>query len=229
LRIIVRIHTIVYGLDTISILKRQYSSVWNMPDNRLGPAEWVDAGLKALAKSGFSALKADTLANSLGVSRGSFYWHFADVSAFHAAILRRWREIALENIVAEIEGAADDRLEALFHRAFAAGAGIERAVRAWATADARARAAVEAVDAERVRYLRKWLIEAGVHPSAAETRARIVNWCYLGFALSSNKLDRDSLQQVIGDLSQLARLKSGQLPDEAPAPGAATRTSRRQV
>jgi AcrR family transcriptional regulator len=129
----------VYGLDTISILQRQYSSVWNMPDNRLGPAQWVNAGLRALAKSGFSALKADTLANSLGVSRGSFYWHFADVSAFHAAILRRWREIALENIIAELEGTADGRLEALIDRAFAAGSGIERAVRAWATADARAR------------------------------------------------------------------------------------------
>ena len=199
-----------------------------MPDNRLGPAEWVNAGLKALAKSGFSALKADTLANRLGISRGSFYWHFADVSAFHAAILRRWREIALENIIDEIEGAADDRLEALLDRAFAGDTGVERAVRAWATADTRARAAVEAVDVERIGYLRKLLIEAGVHPSAAGTRARIMNWCYLGFALSSNKLNHDSLKQVIRELSQLARLKVGQLPEDARAPRAATRRLRRQ-
>jgi AcrR family transcriptional regulator len=219
----------VYGLDTISILQRQYSSVWNMPDNRLGPAQWVNAGLRALAKSGFSALKADTLANSLGVSRGSFYWHFADVSAFHAAILRRWREIALENIIAELEGTADGRLEALIDRAFAAGSGIERAVRAWATADARARAAVDAVDVERIRYLRKMLIEAGVQPSVAGPRARIMNWCYLGFALSSNKLDDDALQHIIRDLIQLARLKVGQSSDDACAPRAATRAVRRRA
>jgi len=200
-----------------------------MPVNRLGPAEWVNAGLKALAKSGFSALKADTLANRLGISRGSFYWHFADVSAFHAAILRRWREVALENIIKQLEGTADDRLEALIYRAFAAGSGIERAVRAWATADARARAAVEAVDAERIRYLRKLLIEAGVHPSVARPRARIMNWCYLGFALSSNKLDRDSLQHVIRDLLQLARLNPERLPDAALAPRAAKRTLRRRA
>jgi AcrR family transcriptional regulator len=199
-----------------------------MHDNRLGSAEWVDAGLKALAKSGFSALKADTLANGLGVSRGSFYWHFADVSAFHAAVLRRWREVASENIIAELERAADDRLEVLIDRAFAAGSGVERAVRAWATADARARAAVEAVDVERIRYLRKLLIDAGIHPSVAGPRARIMNWCYLGFALSSNKLDRDALQHVIWDLLQLARLKVGQFPDAARAPRPA-RTSRRQA
>ena len=161
-----------------------------MADKRLGPAEWVNAGLKALAKSGFSVLKADTLANRLGISRGSFYWHFADVSAFHTAILRRWRKIALENIIEELDSTTDDRLETLIRRAFAGGSGIERAVRAWATADGRARAAVEAVDAERIRYLRKLLIDAGVHPSVAGPRARIINWTYLGFALSSNKLDQ---------------------------------------
>jgi AcrR family transcriptional regulator len=219
----------VYGLDIIPIPERQYSSVWKMRDKRLGPAEWVNAGLKALAKSGFSVLKADTLANRLGISRGSFYWHFADVSAFHAAILRRWRKIALENIITELDSTTDDRLETLMRRAFAGGSGIERAVRAWATADGRARAAVEAVDAERIRYLRKLLIDAGVHPSVAGPRARIMNWTYLGFALSSDKLDHDSLKYVIRDLSQFAHLKLGQFPEDAGAPRTAKRTSGRQA
>ncbi len=200
-----------------------------MADNRLKPAEWVNAGLKALAKSGFSALKADTLANRLGISRGSFYWHFADVAAFHAAILRRWREIALENIIDEIEEAADDRLEALASRAFSRDTGIERAVRAWATADGGARAAVEAVDAERVRYLRKLLIDAGIPSNVAGTRARMINWCYLGFALSSNKLDQHILKQVVGDLSQLARAKPAQIGEEVREPRTAVQTARRKA
>jgi AcrR family transcriptional regulator len=176
-----------------------------MADNRLGPEEWVRAGLKALAKSGASALKADSVANSLGVSRGSFYWHFADVSAFHAAVLQRWRKVMLENIIEELEGSAEDRLEILMYRAFAGGSEIERAVRAWATTDGQARAAVDAVDVERIRYLRRLLIEAGIPRNAADARARIMNWCYLGFTLSSNKLDQDSVKNVIRDLTQLAR------------------------
>src|SRR5258707_14404145 len=159
-----------------------------MIDNRLGPAEWVKAGLKALAKSGFSALKADTLAHRLGVSRGSFYWHFTDVPAFHAALLRRWREIALENIIEEIEGTPDDRLEALLYRAFAGGPGIERAVRAWATADARARAAVEAGGVGRVRYFCKLLIDAGISAQPAQGRAPILKWRDLPVVPSSEKI-----------------------------------------
>jgi len=175
-----------------------------MADARLGPEEWVRAGLKALAKSGASALKADTLAIGLGVSRGSFYWHFADVPAFHAAVLRRWREVALENIVAEIE-ASSDPLEALLHRAFAGGSGVESAVRAWATADGQARKAVEAIDAERIRYLQKLLVDAGVAPDIAAMRARVMNWTYLGFAISSSRLEGDSLKRMIRELSTLFR------------------------
>jgi len=175
-----------------------------MADTRLGPEEWVRAGLKALAKSGAAGLKADTLATGLGVSRGSFYWHFADVPAFHAAVLKRWREVALENIIAEIETTSDP-LEALLHRAFAGGSGVESAVRAWATADAQARKAVEAVDTERIRYLQKLLVDAGIAPDVAAMRARVMNWTYLGFAISSSKLEGDSLKQMIRELSNLFR------------------------
>ncbi len=198
-----------------------------MPTSRLGPTEWVNAGLKALARFGYAALKADTLANRLRVSRGSFYWHFAHVSAFHAAILRRWREIALANIIDHIDSAADDRLEALLTRAFSASSEMERAVRAWATFDAQAKSAVEAVDAERIGYLRKLLVDAGIPPKAAETRARIMNWAYLGFTLSSNTLDDASLKGVVGDLSQLAHLKPQPFSEETRRPQAVPRTRRR--
>lgn len=175
-----------------------------MADSRLGPEEWVRAGLKALAKSGASALKADKLAASLGVSRGSFYWHFADVPTFHAAVLKRWREVALENIIRDIETTSDP-FEALLRRAFTGNSGIESAVRAWATADAQARKAVEAVDAERIRYLQKLLTDAGIAGDVAEMRARAMNWTYLGYVISTSKVDGDSLKRLIQELSALFR------------------------
>jgi AcrR family transcriptional regulator len=175
-----------------------------VPSDRLSSAEWVNAGLRALARAGFTALKADTLAKTLGVSRGSFYWHFADVQAFHAAVLARWREVALDTVVAELEGSAVNRLEALIKRAFSTKSNLENAIRAWAFADAEARAAVDAVDAERVRYLEKLLIEAGIEPARAHMRARILNWAYLGSSLSSVRLETDELRACIDDLLALA-------------------------
>ena len=178
-----------------------------MPGNRLGPTEWVNAGLKALAKYGFPALKADTLANRLRISRGSFYWHFAHVSAFHAAILSRWREIVLSNILEKIEGATEGRLETALYRAFSTDPETERAVRAWATFDEQANSAAEAVDAERIRHLQELLVNAGVPPAAAKSHAYIMNWAYVGFALSSAHLEDAALRGFVRDLSQLVRTK----------------------
>src|SRR4051794_10269861 len=86
---------------------RQYTSVWSIcrrgkMTDQLSAKDWLDQGLRTLAASGFTALKAEPLAKAMGVSRGSFYWHFTDLSAFHSALLNHWREIAAEQIIADL-------------------------------------------------------------------------------------------------------------------------------
>jgi hypothetical protein len=62
---------------------------------------------------------------------------------------------------------------------------------------------VRSVDAERVAYMRKMLIEEGVTPAAAKARANIMNWTYLGFALSSGKT-HPKLDDVVTELVAFA-------------------------
>lgn len=75
--------------------------------DQLSAQDWLDRGLKALAAKGAGALKAESLAKSMGVSRGSFYWHFADIAAFRTAILAHWREVSAERVIADLEAAAE--------------------------------------------------------------------------------------------------------------------------
>ena len=123
--------------------------------DQLSAKDWVDEGLKALASRGFTALKAEPLAKALRVSRGSFYWHFADIAAFHAAILARWHEVAAEQIIANVEAASKDEnpLALLLRRVFGERLTLERAVRTWASVDPAARAAVHAIDRRRLSYV----------------------------------------------------------------------------
>jgi len=88
--------------------------------DQLSAKDWLDQGLKTLARDGFTALKAEPLAKAMGVSRGSFYWHFADIGAFHAAILKQWREVAAEQIIANVEAASnhENPLTLLLRRVF---------------------------------------------------------------------------------------------------------------
>jgi AcrR family transcriptional regulator len=174
--------------------------------DQLSAQDWVDQGLKTLAKNGFTALKAEPLAKALGVSRGSFYWHFADISAFHAAILAHWREIAAEQIIAGVEAASseEDPLAVLLRRVFSERLVLESAVRTWASVDPVARAAVQAIDRRRLGYIEGLLTKSGLAANTARARAQILYWAFLGFAQSDQKLPRAQQAAMLDEMLRIA-------------------------
>jgi AcrR family transcriptional regulator len=177
----------------------------NMAD-QLSAKDWLDQGLKALAQHGVTALKAEPLAKAMGVSRGSFYWHFADVEAFHAAILKHWHEVAVERIIADVEAAAgnDNPLQLLLRRVFGERLALENAVRSWATVDPAARAAVQAIDRRRLSYVENLLRTAGLSTEMARARAQILYWAFLGFALSDQALPRARHAALLDEMLRMA-------------------------
>ena len=58
----------------------------------LTAADWAEAALQLIAEKGLGALTVDALAARLGVTKGSFYWHFAGRADLLAAALARWEE-----------------------------------------------------------------------------------------------------------------------------------------
>jgi AcrR family transcriptional regulator len=172
--------------------------------HQLSAQDWVDQGLKALARSGFTALKAEPLAKALSVSRGSFYWHFADLGAFHAAVLKRWREIAAERIIADVEAEGEgEPLRALLRRTFGARLELERAVHNWAAFEPAAQAAVRAIDRRRLDYIEGLLEKRGLAPAVAKARAQILYWTFLGFALSGAQLLQAREAALFDELLQM--------------------------
>jgi AcrR family transcriptional regulator len=177
-----------------------------MMTDQLSAKDWLDQGLRTLATSGFTALKAEPLAKAMGVSRGSFYWHFADVDAFHAAVLKHWHEVAVERIIAGLEALPPDQspIEQLLHRSFSRKPALEGAIRSWATHDSGARAAVQAVDRRRLSYVESLLAASGLSASIARSRAQILYWAFLGFALSERPLPRARQAAVLDELVRIA-------------------------
>jgi AcrR family transcriptional regulator len=173
---------------------------------QLSARNWLDQGLRALAQDGFTALKAESLAKAMGVSRGSFYWHFADIGAFHAAILAHWRDVAAEQIIANVEASAkdDNPLAVLLRQAFGGKLVLENAVRTWAALDPLARAAVQAIDRRRLSYVESLLKASGLPDDVARARAQILYWAFLGFALSDKPLPRTRQAAVLDELLRIA-------------------------
>ena len=81
---------------------------------RLGRDDWLDAAFDAVVDGGFDQLRVVALAQTLGVTRGSFYWHFADHADLVKVLLARWqqREIA-EGLRIQAESSDDPQADLL--------------------------------------------------------------------------------------------------------------------
>lgn len=134
---------------------------------RLGKADWLDAGLAALAAEGPAALRAEALARQLNTTKGSFYWHFQDVPAFQAAVLAAWAEALIARLPTATATPPTTALRALA-QGLAAPEGTspaeqaERAIRAMALSDTAAAQAVAQVDRARHASISAFLAQIGV-------------------------------------------------------------------
>lgn len=173
---------------------------------RLTRTNWLNHGLKTLTTSGAGALKAEPLAKSLNVSRGSFYWHFKDIQQFHQELLAKFEVDNTARIIVEIDqaGPDQDRLKMLLHRAMGAPNGLERAIRGWATENTGAAKTMAAVDKARLKYLSDLLRQAGLPTIHAIARAKFIYWAYIGQVMSDRqprRLKKEALD-AIADLMQ---------------------------
>ena len=119
---------------------------------------WVGAALQALAAGGPDAVRVEALAVDLGVSKGGFYWHFADRQALLEEMLDTWEKGWTEDLIARVEsqpGGPRAKLQRLFELTSSPeGLGVELAVRDWSRRDGGVAERLRRVDNRRIGYLR---------------------------------------------------------------------------
>jgi AcrR family transcriptional regulator len=145
----------------------------------LTPEAWIEAATEVLVDQGIDHVRVDVLATELGVTRGSFYWHFRDREDLLRRVLQAWRERATVALTRRLESARPDPGEQLRDaaslpfrgRAAAKAARIELAIRAWARRDEMAREAVDEADAARLAHHERIFGALGFAGEEARCRA----------------------------------------------------------
>ncbi|WP_371170337.1 TetR/AcrR family transcriptional regulator [Aliiroseovarius sp. 2305UL8-7] len=163
---------------------------------RLSAEDWLFAGFRALAAKGPDALKAESLARELGTTKGSFYWHFKDISDFHLQMLSLWEIQSVDAITQELSQESDPvkRLYRLGDVSSQSspqygGDAAEPAIRSWAYGHAQVAEAVQRVDAKRIAYLEQILSELDLtNPDFA----RIIYGGYIGMGTLSATDERSN-------------------------------------
>src|SRR5581483_3274028 len=112
-----------------------------MTTQRLSVDDWVEAALHVMAIDGIAGVKIQRLCEHLGVTKGSFYWHFSDLDSFLDAIAERWsRADGMLNDDIDPKGALNGAVSTFLDRRLGR---LERAMRDWSRNDERARAAIK--------------------------------------------------------------------------------------
>ncbi|MFK7875321.1 MAG: TetR/AcrR family transcriptional regulator [Paracoccaceae bacterium] len=135
---------------------------------RKTPQTWIDAGLKALQTHGPDGLRAETLARDLGATKGSFYWHFKDVPAFHDTILAQWSDAMFARMTDAL-AKGDTPVTQLRNLSQMRPSKLDIAIRAWATFDKRANKTVKAMDTKCIKIIADLLNQLDApHPEFPE-------------------------------------------------------------
>ena len=151
--------------------------------------DWIKAAFGLLAKAGPKAIRVDHLCRELGVTKGSFYWHFTDLAALRAAMAAQWRREATGDVIAAMTSAELSPRELyirLFNHVLArharnpGGPVTEAAMRHWAAGDAAVQAAVREAEAERLAFLTLQMRGAGLAGPEARSRAAFISASLIG-------------------------------------------------
>ena len=149
----------------------------------LTAADWAEAALQLIAEKGLSALTVNTLAERLGVTKGSFYWHFGSRSELLAAALQQWEERSTTDAMRGLDAVGDRRrrLELMLEAASRPPRSRSLyAALAEAAEDPTVRSALNRVASARITYLEHCYAGLGLTPRRARACAVLAYASYRG-------------------------------------------------
>lgn len=165
---------------------------------RLSADDWAREALEQIAEQGVASVAVEPLARRLGVTKGSFYWHFPSRDALLQAALERWESAEQELVFGSLEQVADprERLRALFRLvAHEVKSHVIYSELLKALDHPAVSPVIGRVSQRRLDYLTASFRQAGLSRTAAQHRARLAYAAYVGFLQLSLQLPHPRLQQ----------------------------------
>ena len=145
---------------------------------RLGREDWIRGALELLSTAGVEQVKIVPLATRLGVTSGSFYWHFANRGQLYDALLEYWEQEMTDKAIEQakqFDGPPKDRILLLMEQVMATGmAKYDLAIWHWAQADTKVETLFQRTLEKRFAFAAWMFKQAGFSKVQAETRGRMM-------------------------------------------------------
>jgi AcrR family transcriptional regulator len=140
--------------------------------------DWIEAAIGQMTLTSVEQTRVETLARDLGVSKGSFYWHFKTRDELLACVLERWKQSSTLDVQSELDSVLDPvsrlllyMLVPLSSRRAQKTAELEHVIIGWARHSVIARRALVDVERGRVLHLAGIFVEIGCRQPEAYASA----------------------------------------------------------
>jgi AcrR family transcriptional regulator len=192
----------LYVYSKNSILLGMDERMKRKDSGRLSREQWLALALDVLARDGEAKLRIDRLAQDLGVTKGSFYWHFKDRDDFVTSLTDYWVKYTNKRVidmVSQAKEGAKERLAALVEAVFSEKVGrYDLVMRVWAAREPEVARVVKKVDEERFEFVRSLFSEMGFRGRELENRTRLFV-CYMAgehvtFVKESREKQREEMK-----------------------------------
>lgn len=150
----------------------------------LSASDWERAALDLIAEKGVSALAVEPLARRLGITKGSFYWHFAGRDELLAQALKRWEIRDMEHLSRALESDRPpaERLAEFILRTSRQNKSHQIHAALCAASDhPLVRPVLERITQRRLGHLARAFLELGLGEDEARHRARLTYTSYVGY------------------------------------------------
>ncbi len=149
---------------------------------KLSAADWEKVALKVIAERGVTALAVEPLARRLGVTKGSFYWHYKNRQALLEGALKLWEQVETENVIKRVvkETSPRKRLIALFANVTVDRYDGQLYTSFSASTDPLVKAVVERVNKRRLKFLQECYSDLGLPTKEAQNMSLLAYSTYLG-------------------------------------------------
>lgn len=189
--------------------------------------DWISVSRKMLINRGISGVKVEPLARGLGVTPGSFYWHFQNRDALHRALLKEFLATNGHPFFDALDGASDEPRAQYLALAYVwvlnpeFDAQLDVAVRDWGKTSKLAARLMRIIDSKRIE-LYQWVFERfGHEPTSALVRARTMYYHQLGYYAMRVEEDPDTRLMQVPHYAEIIAgddwLKSAKTPQDVRA------------
>ena len=152
---------------------------------KLTAADWERGALEMIAEQGVNAVAVESLARRMGITKGSFYWHFPNRQSLIEQALSRWLEHDERNLQILLDTVTDprERLIVFFRRSTQINQLTHDVYTAlcFAPDHPLVEPVLAAVAERRTNYLSQAFRDLGMTDTAAEFRARLTYASYVGY------------------------------------------------